>query len=69
MLCPEKARLAKEYEAATSMFSAAVGELALRIGTSPHAEYLRLQRVSDEARLKSEQARLALEQHAVAHGC
>jgi hypothetical protein len=69
MLCPEKARLAKEYEAATAMFSAAVGELALRIGTSPHAEYQRLQRVSDEARLKSEQARLALEQHTVAHGC
>jgi hypothetical protein len=69
MLCPEKARLAKEYEAATAMFAIAVAQLALRIGTSPQAEYERLQRASDEARLKSEQARLALEQHAAAHGC
>jgi hypothetical protein len=60
---------ATEYEAATAMFSMSVGQLALRIGTSPRAEYERLQRASDEARLKSEQARLALEQHTAAHGC
>jgi hypothetical protein len=58
----EKARLAKEYEAATAAFSEAVKELNRRIGTSPKEEYKRLERISSEARVKSEQTRLALEQ-------
>jgi hypothetical protein len=63
MGCPEKVRLAKEYEAATAKFAEAVGQLQQKIGISALPEYERLQRVSDEARLRSEQARLALEQH------
>jgi hypothetical protein len=35
MVCEEKARLAMEYEAATSAFSQAVKELHHRIGISP----------------------------------
>jgi hypothetical protein len=58
-----------EYEAATSSFSGAVKELRRKIGTSPKEEYKRLERISNEARVKSEQARLALEQHIVAHRC
>jgi hypothetical protein len=69
MNCEEKSRLAKEYEAATTNFSAAVTELRQKIGTSPKEEYDRLDRASNEARLKSEQARLALEQHIAAHRC
>jgi hypothetical protein len=65
----EKARLAKEYEAATAAFSEAVKELNRRIGTSPKEEYKRLERISSEARVKSEQTRLALEQHIAAHRC
>jgi hypothetical protein len=58
-----------EYVAATSAFSEAVKELHRKIGTSPKEEYKRLAQTSNEARVKSEQARQALEQHIVAHGC
>ena len=67
--CKEKARLAAEYETATKKFAARVGDLKQKMGTSGKAEYDRLQRVADEARVKSEQARLALEQHVAAHVC
>jgi len=69
MSCQEKARLAQEYQATTVRFSEAVGQLQRNIGTSTRAEYERLQRISDEARVKSEQARLALEEHLAAHAC
>jgi hypothetical protein len=69
MGCLEKERLANEYEVATAKFAEAVGQLRSKIGTSVRLEYERLQRVADEARLKSEQARLAFEQHMAAHNC
>ena len=69
MVCEEKTRLLAEYGAATKKFSAAVAELQRKMGTSPKAEYERLTRASDDARVKSEQARLALESHIAAHGC
>jgi hypothetical protein len=69
MVCEEKARLAMEYEATTSAFSEAVTELHRKIGTSPKEEYKKLERISTEARVKSEQARLALEQHISTHRC
>jgi hypothetical protein len=69
MVCGEKTRLVEEYSMATQAFTRAVQELRRKIGTSPREEYKRLERISLEARLKSEQARLALEQHVVAHGC
>jgi hypothetical protein len=67
--CEEKARLASEYDAATSRFSEAVRELHRKMGTSPKEEYDRLERISTQARMSSEQARLALEQHIAAHRC
>jgi hypothetical protein len=67
--CEEKARLTMEYDTATSKFSATVSELRLRMGTSPKDEYRRLERTSNEARVRSEQARLALEEHIAAHRC
>ena len=67
--CEEKTRLLTEYEAATSLFSEAVKELHRKIGTSPKEEYQRLERISTEARVESEQARLALEQHISTHRC
>ncbi len=69
MICEEKTRLATEYDAATTKFSEAVRELRHRAGTSPKDEYDRLEWASNEARVKSEQARLALEQHVAAHRC
>jgi hypothetical protein len=68
-MCEEKKRLAAEYEATTARFAESVHELNRKMGTSPKSEYDRLQRASDEARVKSEQARLALEQHVADHGC
>ncbi len=69
MSCQEKNRLLGEYKAATLSFSAAVIELRRRMGTSPKEEYKRLAQISTKARMKSEQARQALEQHIAAHGC
>ena len=69
MVCEEKARLAAEYEAATGKFAVAVAELRHKIGTSPKEEYERMDRAANEARVKSEQARLALEEHIAAHRC
>ena len=63
MTCDEKRRLLGQYDDATLAFSNAVQELRRKIGTSPKDEYERLERISSEARVKSEQARLALEQH------
>jgi hypothetical protein len=67
--CEEKNRLAMEYDATTAKFSEAVNELRRKLGTSAREEYERLDRASNEARVKSEQARLALEQHIAAHRC
>ena len=58
-----------EFEIATAKFSGVVTELRQRIGVSTKVEYERLNRAANEARVKSEQARLALEQHIAAHGC
>lgn len=69
MLCEEKIRLAKVYDTATANFSEAVAELHRRMGTSPKDEYDRIKGASEEARLRSEQARLALERHTAAHHC
>jgi hypothetical protein len=69
MFCGEKTRLLAEYSVPTDAFSEAVQELRQKIGTSPREEYRRLEQITLEARLKSEQARLALEQHIATHGC
>ena len=65
----EKARLLMDYKAATMVFTEAVKELHRKIGTSPKAEYERLERIANEARVKSQQAMLALEHHIAAHRC
>lgn len=69
MSCEEKTRLTARYEAATTKFCEAVTELNQKMGTSAKTEYDRLARVANELRLKSEQARLALEEHLGAHRC
>jgi hypothetical protein len=69
MTCEEKTGLLSEYETAAKKFSEAVTDLQHKMGTSTKSEYERLNRAADEARLKSEQARLALEQHIAAHNC
>jgi hypothetical protein len=67
--CREKARLMAEYENSTAKFLEAVQELHRKMGTSPKELYERLDRAANEARLKSEHARLSLEEHIAAHHC
>jgi hypothetical protein len=67
--CEEKSRLTAEYQMATESFSMSVNALREKMGTSSIEEYERLQRASEEWRVHSEQARLALEQHIAAHRC
>jgi hypothetical protein len=69
MSCEAKLRLASEYETATAVFLEAVTEQNRKIGTSTKEGYERLGRRANDARVKSEQARLALEQHIAEHCC
>lgn len=69
MSCEEKVRLAEEYEVSVRKFAEIVRQLQQNIGTSMRQEYECLQRAAEEARVRSEQARLALEQHMAAHDC
>lgn len=69
MVCKEKTRLVNEYEMKTNKFAAVLTELHQKMGTSLKAEYDRLQLLVDEARIQSEQARLALERHIAEHNC
>ena len=67
--CIEKRRLVETYQQATASFSRQLTILNQRLGTSPRDEYDSLRRVVDTERVRSEQARLALEQHVADHGC
>ncbi len=68
-MCEEKIHLTTEYSNRTLAFSDAVSELHQKVGNYTKEEFARLQRVTDEMRVKCEQARLALEQHTAAHNC
>jgi len=69
MDCKVKIRLISQYEEATTLFSEAVTELRRKIGISTREDYEQLGRRANDARVKSEQARLALEQHIAEHRC
>lgn len=69
MNCEMKIKLTNNYETATSLFSEAVLELRRKIGTSSKEEYDRISRLANDARVKSERARLALEEHIAEHRC
>lgn len=69
MDCEVKIRLTSKYEEATTLFSEAVSELRRKIGISTREDYEQLGRRANDARVKSEQARLALEQHIAEHRC
>jgi|HubBroStandDraft_2_1064218.scaffolds.fasta_scaffold1014750_1 hypothetical protein len=69
MSCEVKVQLTTNYEMATALFSQAVSELRRNMGTSTKIEYYQLERSANDARVKSEQARLKLEQHIAEHRC
>lgn len=67
--CSKKTQLLADYQSATARFSLAVTDLNEKMGVSPKSEYDRLRMAADDARMKSEEARLALERHTAEHGC
>ena len=67
--CTEKADLLNQYDTAAAEFSRTVTVLNRRMGVMTHDEYVRILRFSEQARIWSEQARLALERHVSEHGC
>jgi hypothetical protein len=68
-MCKEKGRLTLEYQEGTAKFSQTVTDLRQKMGTPSQEEYERLKRITEERRVHSEEARLALERHVVAHNC
>jgi hypothetical protein len=67
--CAEKRQLLQLHEARTTAYAAAVAALNARIGTASKEEYADLRRAVEEARLISEHARLALDEHVADHDC
>ena len=67
--CEEKSALLQAYNDATRWFSDRVAALNAKIGVTPKHEYDTLERDVEDARLASEQARIAYERHVADHGC
>jgi hypothetical protein len=67
--CDEKARLLRALTVADSDYGRAVAVLHEMLGIMRKADYQRLTRFSEEARRKSEQARVELDRHVSEHGC
>jgi hypothetical protein len=69
MECAEKAFLIAAFSIVTAAFSSAVEELASQTGICSVERYQELMRHADIMRLKSENARLQLENHTATHRC
>jgi hypothetical protein len=67
--CEDKTALLHVYNDATHKFSDRVAALHAKIGVTPKHEYHLLERSVEDARLTSEQARIAYERHVADHGC
>jgi hypothetical protein len=67
--CQEKARLLREFRESLRLFGLVVNALTSARPSATKTEYERLKVNSEHARRKSEEARLALDQHTVEHGC
>ena len=68
-LCAERERLTDDYDAAVNEYSRTVNYLRHQIGVLPKPDYERLRALCEKTRLRSEQCRLALEEHIAEHGC
>ena len=65
--CNEKAALLDAYSTATAEYSRAV--LYLSAGITSNSGYHELRQLSEVARMKTEAARVALDNHIVEHAC
>jgi hypothetical protein len=68
-VCFAKARLLRDYKMAVADYNRAVQVLSLRLGVLTKKEYNEIRHFSESARVKSKNARLALECHEREHGC
>jgi hypothetical protein len=67
--CEEKERLLIAYDRASTELSDAVAALRKNEGTSAKEQYEALCRASEDAHMRTEQARLAFERHQQDHKC
>lgn len=67
--CPEKNRLLYKYDAVLAEYSRTVSFLYRRVGVLRKDAYTEISEFTDQARLRCEQARVALEEHIREHGC
>ena len=67
--CEEKERLLMTYDKASSELSNAVADLRKHEGVTGKGEYEALCRASEDAHMRTEQARLAFERHQQDHKC
>jgi len=66
--CEERATLFFEYESAVAEYSRTVTFLYKRIGTLPRDVYKETDEFCDQARVRAEDCRIALEEHTLRHG-
>jgi hypothetical protein len=67
--CVEKSRLLYRYDAFLAEYSRTVSFLYKRVGVLRKEDYQEISTFTDEARVRCEEARLALEDHIRDHGC
>ena len=67
--CAEKTRLLYKYEALLAEYSRTVTFLYKRIGVLRKDAYTEISDFTDDARIRCEAARAALEEHIREHGC
>ena len=67
--CEEKDRLLLAYDRASTELSDAVAALRKYEGVTGKDEYEALSRASEDAHMRTEQARLAFERHQQDHKC
>jgi hypothetical protein len=67
--CAEKSRLLYKYDAVLAEYSRTVSFLYRRVGVLRKNDYQEISAFTDDARLRCEEARLALEEHIRDHGC
>jgi hypothetical protein len=67
--CAEKNRLLYKYDAVLAEYSRTVSFLYKRVGVLRKDAYKEISDFTDHARLRCEDARVALETHILEHGC
>jgi hypothetical protein len=67
--CQEKARLLEEFRESLRLYGLTVSALTSARPSATKMEYEGLKGSSDQARRRSEEARLALDRHIKEHGC